>query len=114
MVVIEFNYHNRIVKLDVEVCESIFSQGSGLMFKKKSKPLFFIFKSKKNRTIHSFFCKPFYVIWFDDDKIVEEKLVEDWKFVIKPQSKFNKFLEIPTENEFFRFVVEGKKHLNTN
>lgn len=109
----KFNYHGRNLKLDVEVCDKMLSQGRGLMFRKESKSLLFVFGSKNRRAIHSFFCKPFYAIWFDDNEIVDERLVENWKFIVRPKKGFNKLLEIPTESEALKIVVEGEKHLNT-
>ncbi len=99
-----FNYHNKKIELDVELCKEIFSQGRGLMFRKKSKPLLFVFKTKKRRAIHSFFCKEFYAIWLDGDKIVDEKLVKPWIVSIKPKEKFDRLLEIPTNTETFKYL----------
>jgi hypothetical protein len=42
-----------------EVCDNIFSQARGLMFRKKSKPLLFIFKNAKKRGL---FNIPFTVV----------------------------------------------------
>lgn len=40
-----------------------FGKVSGLMFRKKSKPLLFKFKRPTRIPIHSFFCKPFHAVW---------------------------------------------------
>tara|TARA_Y100000034_G_C6787587_1_gene352400 strand:+ start:562 stop:879 length:318 start_codon:yes stop_codon:yes gene_type:complete len=92
--------------IEVDVCDNVFSQARGLMFKNKSKPLFFIFKNKKKRAIHSFFCKPFIAIWFDDNKIVDVKVIRNWKFSIKPTEEFNKLLEIPESDVIFKEFLD--------
>ena len=53
--------------IEAKVCNNIFQQARGLMFKKNSKPLLFVFKNYKKRAIHSFFCKPFIAIWFNNN-----------------------------------------------
>jgi len=107
---INFKYKNKKFSMDAEICDNIFSQARGLMFKKNSKPLFFIFKSKKRRAIHSFFCVPFAAIWFDEDKIVDVKIIKKNIFSIKPKEKFDKLLEIPNNNfNFFRFYRGQRK-----
>lgn len=100
----KFIKNKKEIKTEAEVCDNVFSQGRGLMFRKESKPLLFIFKNKKRRAIHSFFCKKFYAIWFDGDKIVDEKLVNPWISLIKPKEKFDKLLEIPTNTETFKYL----------
>ena len=103
----KFKYKGKEINLDVKECKNIFSQTRGLMFKKNSKPLLFIFKTAKKRAIHSFFCKPFFAIWFENNKIVDVKIVRNWKFSIKPAERFDKLLEIPEGDVTFkRFLDE--------
>ncbi len=97
----KFTFKKEKLDIDVKVCYSIFSRASGLMFRKKSKPLLFVFRRKNRQAIHSFFCVPFYAIWFDEDKIVYFKLVKPWGFCILPKKKFDKLLEIPINDENF-------------
>ena len=52
MVNFSFNYKNKKYSLDVKECRSIFSKGSGLMFRKKSRPLLFIFDNPDNEAIN--------------------------------------------------------------
>ena len=104
-----FIYQNRKFRLDVEVCDEIFSQARGLMFKKNSAPLLFIFKNARRRGIHSLFCIPFIAVWFDGDKVVEIKKVDSWKFLIKPKYKFNKLLEIPSSDVTFKEFLDEEK-----
>lgn len=95
--------------IEVKICDDILSQARGLMFKKKSKPLLFIFKNKKRRAIHSFFCVPFIAIWFDDKKIIEIRNVKPWVFSIKPKAKFDKLLEIPSNDVTFKEFLDEEK-----
>jgi len=103
--------------IDAEVCESILSQARGLMFKKNSKPLLFVFKTARRRAIHSFFCIPFVAVWFNGDKIIDVKQVFSWKFSVKPREKFDRLLEIPSNNRSYLMFTDGterfkkKKHL---
>jgi uncharacterized membrane protein (UPF0127 family) len=98
---LDFKLNNKKFDLEVKTCKSVFSKALGLMFKNKSLPLLFIFKKPTKTSIHSFFCKPFIAIWFLGDEIVDMKLVENWRFSIKPKKNFNKLLEIPSNNEIF-------------
>lgn len=78
----------------VEECKSIWSKFSGLMFKKSSPPLLFIFNKEKMLTIHSFFCKPFRAIWLNKNKRVTKSVdVLTWKPNISGYGKY--LLEIP-------------------
>jgi len=105
-----FKYQGREKEVDVKVYDNILNQTFGLMFRKKSKPLLFIFKNKKRRAIHSFFCIPFIAIWFNDGKVINVRKVMPWKFSIKPSEKFDKLLEIPQNSDFFREILdEGRK-----
>jgi len=108
MVKFSFKYKNKNFNLDVKECRTILSKTSGLMFRKKSPALLFIFKKPVKISIHSFFCVPFTAIWFLDDKIIEIKNVRPWKFHIVPKKKFNRLLEIPLNNENF-FIVDDRK-----
>ncbi len=82
-------------KIKVKICSTILEKASGLMFKKNSPPLLFVFNKNKIIQIHSFFCKPFKAIWLDDEmhatKIID---VDNWKLNISGKGKF--LLEIPT------------------
>ena len=97
----KFNYKDRDFELEVRKCKNVLSKTRGLMFKKNSKPLLFVFKKLIKQSIHSFFCQPFIAIWFDNDKIVDVKLIKSWAVSIKPKEKFNKLLEIPSNSEAF-------------
>jgi len=106
---IKINYKGENKIIDVKILKSVWSQAFGLMFKKKSMPLFFIFKNKKRRAIHSFFCKPFVAIWFDGDRIIDLRVVRRWKFSIKPIEKFDKLLEIPSCDVTFKEFLDEEK-----
>ena len=106
----EFVWKGKKEKLEVRVCDNPFSRASGLMFRKKSKPLLFKFKHPTRIAIHSFFCVPFVSIWFLDGKIIDKKFVMPWKPTIKPNEKFDMFLEIPSNiPDFKRFLDDMRK-----
>ena len=103
----KFKYKGENFELDVKECKTISSKISGLMFRKKSPCLLFYFGKLRRWRIHSFFCRPFFAIWFNGDKIVDGKFVKPWIFWIQPKEKFDKLLEIPSNSEAFsRFVDE--------
>jgi len=81
--------------IEAQKCEGIFARARGLMFKKKSPALVFDFSKSGKHAIHSFFCKPFHAIWLLDGKIVDDKIIKNWKFSIKPKSEFNRLVEVP-------------------
>ena len=101
MVNFSFNYKNKKYSLDVKECRSIFSKGSGLMFRKKSRPLLFIFDNPVNEAIHSFFCISFIAIWLNNGEVVDAKLVLPWKTSIRSKEKFDRLLEIPENYDNF-------------
>lgn len=80
--------------IKARILKSVFKKGIGLMFKKNSPSLFFVFNKNKTLSIHSFFCKPFRVMWLNDKfhvtKIID---VKTWKLNISGHGKY--LLEIP-------------------
>lgn len=104
------NYNLKIGKKEIEIpvkkCENLASQIQGLMFRKESPSLLFIFKKPKKIAIHSYFCQPFIGIWLLDDKIVQMKVVEPNTFSVKPKGKFNKLLEIPNNTKEFKKILK--------
>jgi len=96
MVLKIFVYYNKgkKTKIPVKVCDTIFSKFLGLMFRKSSPALLFLFKKEKTLTIHSFFCKPFRAIWLDENKNITKIVdVNNWKMSISGRGKY--LLEIP-------------------
>jgi len=73
---------------------TLIQKATGLMFRRQSPPLFFIFNKNKTLPIHSLFCKPFKAIWLDD-KMRATKIanVKNWKLNISGKGKY--LLEIP-------------------
>jgi len=92
--------------LKVKECKSFLSKGKGLMFSTNNLPLLFIFNQKNKLSIHSFFCKPFIAIWFDDKKIIDIKNITNWRLSIKPKEKFNILLEIPIYNKNYKRILD--------
>jgi len=81
--------------IKVRICDNIFSRARGLMFRKNSLPLLFIFKKPAKRSIHSFFCEPFKAIWLNKNKIIEERIVKPFSLSVKPEKPFTELVEIP-------------------
>ena len=104
----KFKYRGKKFDIDVQECAGVFSKFRGLMFRKKSKPLFFVFKKPTKQSIHSFFCKPFVAIWFNNERIIDVKFVKPWRFFVKPKEKFNKILEILSSDKNFKEILDGK------
>jgi len=104
MVDFNFNYAGRKFEIEIEECKSFFSKLRGLMFRKKSLPLLFYFNKLGKEPIHSFFCKPFFAIWFDGENVVDGKLVKPWQLSVKPKEKFDRLLEIPSGDKNFLFL----------
>lgn len=96
MVLNTFTYYNngKKTKISVELCDTIWKKFRGLMFRKNSPPLLFLFDKNQNITIHSFFCKPFRAVWLDDKKrVVKIKDIKDWKPYFSCYGRY--LLEIP-------------------
>ncbi len=91
MVLEIFTYYNagKKTKIPVKVCKTIWSKTRGLMFKKSSPALLFLFNKEKTLTIHSFFCRPFRAIWLDSKKNVTKiEDVKTWKTSISGRGKY--------------------------
>lgn len=97
MVLITFSYTDEKKKekiIKVKFCKSLWSKFSGLMFRKTSPPLLFVFNKEKKLSIHSFFCKPFRAIWIDDKKrLTKELIIKNWAPNFSGRGKY--LLEIP-------------------
>tara|TARA_Y100000310_G_C20652470_1_gene800194 strand:- start:1414 stop:1743 length:330 start_codon:yes stop_codon:yes gene_type:complete len=105
--VVDYNLKIKDKELTIKVkkCENLLSQIQGLMFRKHSPSLLFIFKKPKKISIHSYFCKPFIAIWLLDDKIIDIKIVEPNTFSVKPKRSFDKLLEIPNNSNYFKEIL---------
>lgn len=104
--IINFNYKKKRYFIEAKPCNTLFSQFLGLMFKKNSANLVFIFKKKTNIPIHSLFCRKFIAVWFNDNEIIYIRKINSWKLNIKPKEKFNKILEIPINNKNYQILLE--------
>jgi uncharacterized membrane protein (UPF0127 family) len=89
-------------EIGIKRCESIWSKLSGLMFKKSSPALLFIFSKERELTIHSFFCAPFIAIWLDKNLAATKiEKIEKWGINFSGRGKY--LLEIPS-NESKNFA----------
>jgi len=104
MVMFNFKLRGKIFSIDVSECRNFLQKGTGLMFRKKSKPLLFIFNKPVSEAIHSFFCVDFIGIWLNRGRVVEVQYVKPWRFFIKPVEKFDRLLEIPFNNKNFNGI----------
>lgn len=102
-----FVHKGKKINLKVKECKDWLSKGVGLMFKKTSPCLLFVFNTSKKRAIHSLFCKPFVGVWLDEDKIVDVKMVRPWKTAVYPKKKFNRLLEIPSDSTTFKLFLDA-------
>jgi len=100
-----FKINKKTFTLKVKKLTTLIDQSSGLMFKKNSPPLLFIFKKPKRIGIHSLFCKKFIAVWFLKEKIIDIKLIKPNKFLIKPKNKFDRLLEVPSNNPQFKKIL---------
>jgi len=85
--------------IEAEVCDTIWKKARGLMFRKNSMPLLFVFNHPTHQSIHSFFCKPFRAIWLNKGEIIDEKIVQPFSFSVKPRELFTELVEIPLEED---------------
>jgi len=68
----------------------------GLMFKINPKPVTYTWKEPGCREIHSWFVwKPFKAIWSCKGVVIEERIIQPFKFWIAPEQEFDKLEEIP-------------------
>ena len=76
-------------KIQVKICDTIFKKFLGLMFRKNSPPLLFVFNREKKLSIHSLFCKPFIAIWLDDKMHATQVLeINNWRTDIVGKGKY--------------------------
>jgi uncharacterized membrane protein (UPF0127 family) len=90
-----FKYNKK--RINVIECKTFFSKFRGLMFRKKSLPLLFVFKNPTREGIHSFFCKPFLAVWFLKGKVVEKRVVLPFTIYTRPEKPYTELLEIILE-----------------
>jgi uncharacterized membrane protein (UPF0127 family) len=95
---ITYTLNGRKHSLHAKLCKSLSSKFFGLMFRRESTPLLFVFNKEKNLSIHSFFCRPFKAIWLDDKMNVTKTLtIKKWRANFSGRGKY--LLEIPLTEE---------------
>ena len=91
---ITYYINNKKKTIKVKPLTTIIQKGTGLMFKKNSPPLLFVFNKNKTLSIHSLFCKPFRAIWLDENmKSTKVANIKEPKLNISGRGKY--LLEIP-------------------
>ena len=81
---------------DVVKCDTVWKKFRGLMFRRNSPPLLFVFKRAGRYAIHSFFVrKKFLAVWLRKGKVVDAAVVKPWKFYVASKEEFDLLLEIP-------------------
>ena len=86
---ITYSLDGKNKKIKVKICDTFLGKFLGLMFKKNSQPLLFVFDKTKTLSIHSLFCKPFTAIWLDEKMHATKILdVKSWKLNISGRGKY--------------------------
>ena len=107
---VEYFIEGKKKELIVKVCDNPWTKFSGLMFRKNSPPLLFIFNKEKILRIHSFFCKPFRAIWLD--KNMNSTKVQDiikWSPNFSGRGKY--LIEIPLD---YLKITNSRRKFNRN
>jgi uncharacterized membrane protein (UPF0127 family) len=91
---------SKVIVGSLEICNSVFSRGLGLMFRKKlaDKGLVFIFNSERKRSLHNLFVFwPIDVLFLDSQKkVVEVKHnFKPFRFYF-PKKKAQYVIELPS------------------
>ena len=106
-----FQFNGKKMRVPVIVCNTFFSQAKGLMFSRGFNALLFTFDHKTNKSIHSFFCPDFIVIYFDGDRIIDLKSITKLSFSIRPLASYTHFLEIPVGNSAYHLILDGMRKI---
>jgi uncharacterized membrane protein (UPF0127 family) len=88
----------KIIADNYILCDSLFSQMRGLMFRSKKfkKSLVFTFDKPVQIAIHSLFVNSdFRAIWLRNGKVVDVQTVKPYRLYVKPKEKFDTLIEIP-------------------
>lgn len=77
---------------------------TGLMFKPQETNALLFELGRGRKAIHSLFCPNFLAVWLLEGKIQETRIIEPWKFSIKPEKEFDKLLEIPVNSNYLKVI----------
>lgn len=91
---VKYYINSKVQETKARICDTPTSKFTGLMFRKNSPPLLFVFDKNKKLTIHSFFCKPFRAIWLDD-KMNSTRVIDVKRWLPSISGKGKYLLEIP-------------------
>ncbi len=101
---VSFTFKGRKFSVDARKC-SVFS--TGLMFRSSNTwPCLFEFDSPSKFKITSIFVFYYFAaIWLDDkNKVLDIKIVSPFTFEISSKARFNKLLEIPSDDKNFKIL----------
>jgi uncharacterized membrane protein (UPF0127 family) len=100
--IIKHNSKNIEIKNVKKLSE--FGKGIGLMFhcRERCPAMLFEFRKPTRMRIHSLFVFfKFAAIWLDErNKIIDLKIVNPFRFSIRPEKSFYKLVEIPLNTEY--------------
>ncbi|MFA5060783.1 MAG: hypothetical protein WC494_00505 [Candidatus Pacearchaeota archaeon] len=86
---INYRFKGKKHSVNAKVLKTIPQKFLGLMFRRRSPPLLFVFNREKKISIHSFFCKPFKAVWLDDNFVATKFVdVKNWKLNISGKGKY--------------------------
>ncbi len=110
---ISYYIKNKKFSIKAKLLTTILQKATGLMFKKNSPPLLFIFNKNKTLSIHSLFCKPFKAIWLDDKMHATKMIdVKNWKLNISGKGKY--LLEIPATTGEALLITKNQQPKTNN
>lgn len=108
-------YKNKSIEVSVKKVSEI-GKISGLMFKSRNTDcLLFLNKRDSRMAIHSWFVFfDFLAVWLDENnKVIEFRRVKPYTFLVKPEKKFRKLIEIPMNSKNRRIIefLVGKRKI---
>ena len=101
----KINFNGKLIEIPDIIEVKGIKKYTGLMFKgKNTNALLFDFKEPGKKAIHSLFCNDFLAVWLNEGKIVDYKLINSIKLLIKPENEFTHLLEIPVNEKYSSII----------
>ena len=109
---ITYSLDGKNKKIKVKICDTFLGKFLGLMFKKNSQPLLFVFDKTKTLSIHSLFCKPFLAVWkqrhnqakqeYEQGRISKAQLAKvEEAIAIELSQRIQQEISVDVSGEFF-------------